>query len=143
MLDHPETRPGFRILSRDKLGSSREAVSNACFFARQESPLILSIRLDQQNADVTMCTSDWEDAVGVADKALYTAQDTFTCKESGEIFPVAKINDDFCDCADGTDEPGMCGCKQASSFSSGSCVGCCAIDKRMRMQHRICEDAEK
>ena len=38
-----------------------------------------------------------------AQRALYGAE-TFTC--DGKLQPASAFNDDFCDCADGTDEPG-------------------------------------
>jgi len=34
----------------------------------------------------------------------------FTCRQSGEKIPFSMVNDDFCDCADGSDEPGTSAC---------------------------------
>ncbi|CAG9772891.1 unnamed protein product [Ceutorhynchus assimilis] len=34
----------------------------------------------------------------------------FTCIKSGEVIAFDKVNDDYCDCADGTDEPGTSAC---------------------------------
>lgn len=38
------------------------------------------------------------------------AQRTFQCLRSGELLPDAKLNDDYCDCADGSDEPATNAC---------------------------------
>jgi len=35
---------------------------------------------------------------------------TFLCKASGQALPLTAVNDDFCDCADGSDEPGTGAC---------------------------------
>lgn len=35
----------------------------------------------------------------------HPGQDTFKCLVSGENIPISAINDDYCDCEDGTDEP--------------------------------------
>jgi protein kinase C substrate 80K-H len=42
---------------------------------------------------------------GVADSTKY-AEDNFTCFDGSAKFPSHFVNDDFCDCADGSDEPG-------------------------------------
>lgn len=35
---------------------------------------------------------------------------TFRCLRSGELFNASKLNDDYCDCADGSDEPATSAC---------------------------------
>lgn len=39
---------------------------------------------------------------------LYSG-DTFKCLSGTESMPAARLNDDVCDCADGSDEPGAAG----------------------------------
>ena len=54
----------------------------------------------------------WNDGWGVnMDDVLesdldYYKDDTIWCKDGSKSFPRERLNDNFCDCADGTDEPG-------------------------------------
>lgn len=41
---------------------------------------------------------------------LYLKFDTFQCLTSGETITFDKLNDDYCDCEDGSDEPGTSAC---------------------------------
>jgi len=43
---------------------------------------------------------------------------TFTCLDGSATIPISAVNDDFCDCADGSDEPGTSACegRPASGF---------------------------
>ena len=38
---------------------------------------------------------------------LYDASKAFRCLDGSLTIPFSHINDDYCDCADGTDEPGI------------------------------------
>jgi hypothetical protein len=54
------------------------------------------------------------DGVRGVDPALlprYSLQpgESFTCLDESRTIPVQQLNDDYCDCADGSDEPGACG----------------------------------
>lgn len=41
-------------------------------------------------------------------KSRYAFQnDVFACFSGGSPFPAVRVNDDFCDCLDGSDEPGL------------------------------------
>ncbi|KAG5023631.1 Glucosidase 2 subunit beta [Glycine max] len=44
------------------------------------------------------------------DDKYYKASDVIRCKDGSGKFTKAQLNDDFCDCADGTDEPGTSAC---------------------------------
>ncbi|XP_038700088.1 glucosidase 2 subunit beta-like isoform X2 [Tripterygium wilfordii] len=44
------------------------------------------------------------------DEKYYKAADTIKCKDGSNNFSKFQLNDDFCDCADGTDEPGTSAC---------------------------------
>lgn len=48
--------------------------------------------------------------VSPEDAALYikgASQGQFTCKDGSITIPFRRVNDDYCDCADGSDEPGV------------------------------------
>ncbi len=49
-----------------------------------------------------------------ADSALYTADGSghFTCRDGSKKIPFSRVNDDYCDCEDGSDEPGTSACLQ-------------------------------
>ena len=38
----------------------------------------------------------------------------FKCVKSGELVPISALNDDYCDCSDGSDEPGTAACAHLS-----------------------------
>lgn len=42
--------------------------------------------------------------------SLYAPTETFTCLDGSHTMPYAHLNDDYCDCRDGTDEPGTSAC---------------------------------
>ena len=49
---------------------------------------------------------------------FYKSADTFSCISSPSIqLPISRVNDDFCDCPDGSDEPGTSACAHLSSLS--------------------------
>lgn len=43
----------------------------------------------------------------LADEKYYKSSDVIRCKDGSGKFNKAQLNDDFCDCPDGTDEPGF------------------------------------
>lgn len=51
----------------------------------------------------------------------YYKGDTIWCKDGLKSFPREHLNDNFCDCADGTDEPG----KSLSLMTSYQCMHKC------------------
>lgn len=54
-------------------------------------------------------------------KFYQTAADTFTCISNPSVtIPTSRVNDDFCDCPDGSDEPGTAACGYLSPLSAQS-----------------------
>lgn len=39
---------------------------------------------------------------------FYDPSKDFTCLDGSVTVPFSSVNDDFCDCADASDEPGLC-----------------------------------
>lgn len=48
--------------------------------------------------------------VALSDAGLYAPADTFTCLDGRLTIKYTQVNDDFCDCFDGSDEPGTSAC---------------------------------
>eukprot|EP01138_Halocafeteria_seosinensis_P008189 gb/GECG01008369.1/.p1 GENE.gb/GECG01008369.1/~~gb/GECG01008369.1/.p1 ORF type:complete len:453 (+),score=92.91 gb/GECG01008369.1/:1-1359(+) len=51
-----------------------------------------------------------------ASKQELYAKDPFQCLESMESIPHHRVNDDYCDCKDGTDEPGTSACPNGQFY---------------------------
>lgn len=56
--------------------------------------------------------------VGVApeEQAAYAGVSTFQCKDGSLTVPITSLNDDFCDCNDGSDEPGTSACSNGRFY---------------------------
>eukprot|EP00929_Paragymnodinium_shiwhaense_P061024 TRINITY_DN30460_c0_g2_i1.p1 TRINITY_DN30460_c0_g2~~TRINITY_DN30460_c0_g2_i1.p1 ORF type:complete len:534 (-),score=130.96 TRINITY_DN30460_c0_g2_i1:101-1702(-) len=73
---------------------------------------------------VVAAQSDASNVRGVAPgeaSAFTAAGDDFRCLDGRSVVPRSAVNDDFCDCADGSDEPGTgaCGALESSSKPPG------------------------
>ncbi|KAI9595917.1 glucosidase II beta subunit-like-domain-containing protein [Syncephalis fuscata] len=68
------------------------------------------------NPPVDVCAdkhkaSDQPRGVSKSKAALYVAKDgMFACLDGSQIIPFERVNDDYCDCSDGSDEPGTAAC---------------------------------
>ena len=54
--------------------------------------------------------------VSMAKASLYQPADTFTCLDGSATIQFHYINDDYCDCEDGSDEPGTSACAGGSFY---------------------------
>lgn len=52
--------------------------------------------------------------VALSEAGLYAPSDTFTCLDGKLTLKYTQVNDDFCDCLDGSDEPGTAACPNGS-----------------------------
>ncbi|XP_013413457.1 glucosidase 2 subunit beta isoform X3 [Lingula anatina] len=52
--------------------------------------------------------------VSISKSSLYKPGDSFTCFDNSDTIPYSQINDDYCDCKDGSDEPGTSACPNGS-----------------------------
>lgn len=42
----------------------------------------------------------------MTDKRFYRERKSFLCIDGSKVIPFEQVNDDYCDCEDGSDEPG-------------------------------------
>ncbi|XP_024864624.1 glucosidase 2 subunit beta [Kryptolebias marmoratus] len=52
--------------------------------------------------------------VPLSKRPLYEENKPFTCLDGSRTIPFDRVNDDYCDCQDGSDEPGTAACPQGS-----------------------------
>ncbi|CAH9089103.1 unnamed protein product [Cuscuta europaea] len=50
------------------------------------------------------------------DEKYYTSSELINCKDGSKKFTRDRLNDDFCDCLDGTDEPGTAACPHGKFY---------------------------
>lgn len=48
--------------------------------------------------------------------SLYKPDQDFECLDGSLLIPFTRVNDDYCDCADGSDEPGTSACSNGSFY---------------------------
>jgi len=54
--------------------------------------------------------------VPVAKNSLYRPDRDFECLDGSRLIPFTRVNDDYCDCGDGSDEPGTAACADGSFY---------------------------
>jgi len=68
---------------------------------------------------------------------LYTAAN-FTCFDQSASFPSSRVNDDYCDCADGSDEPGTAACPTSTFFCANRGASSLSLHSS-RVNDEICD----
>ncbi|XP_076235961.1 glucosidase 2 subunit beta [Calliopsis andreniformis] len=58
--------------------------------------------------------------IPVAKSSLYSPDRDFQCLDGSLLIPFSRVNDDYCDCADGSDEPGTPACTNGSFYCENS-----------------------
>uniref|UniRef100_A0AAY5EU42 Glucosidase 2 subunit beta n=1 Tax=Electrophorus electricus TaxID=8005 RepID=A0AAY5EU42_ELEEL len=83
--------------------------------------------------------------ISMSYKRFYRERKSFLCIDGSKLIPFDRVNDDYCDCADGSDEPGTAACPngrfycvnlgfrphyvQSSRVSDGICDCCDGSDE--------------
>lgn len=68
---------------------------------------------------------------------MYDPQKDFSCLDGSKLIPFSMVNDDYCDCDDGSDEPGTAACSNGHFY----CLNAGHIPLNLvasRVNDRIC-----
>ena len=64
--------------------------------------------------------------VPLTKSSLYMPGADFECLDGSQLITFGKVNDDYCDCADGSDEPGTAACANGAFYCQNS-GWCCEL----------------
>lgn len=76
--------------------------------------------------------------VSPQDEKYYFDGAMIACKDGSKYFPRNRLNDGFCDCPDGTDEPGTSACPESKFYCRNAGDTPCFIFSS-RVNDRICD----
>ena len=74
---------------------------------------------------------------------LYAAADNFKCKDGLLQVPPSALNDDYCDCMDGSDEPGTSACENGLFFCQNTgykVIICFRTNLNLQMMIAMCAE---
>ncbi|KAL4325505.1 hypothetical protein GQ457_11G018330 [Hibiscus cannabinus] len=79
--------------------------------------LVFSIALFLPSSSSSSAPKDTFLGISPQDEKYYkSSSDSISCKDGSKKFSKSQLNDDFCDCPDGTDEPGTSACPAAKFY---------------------------
>jgi len=64
----------------------------------------------------TSATGEIVRGVSLKEQALYNPAQDFACFDGSKTIPFQSVNDDYCDCVDGSDEPGTSACPDGKFY---------------------------
>ncbi|OVA08857.1 Glucosidase 2 subunit beta [Macleaya cordata] len=74
-------------------------------------------RRSPESASSSSSSTPPRDSLGIPpEDAKYFKSDFIKCRDGSKKFTKAQLNDDFCDCPDGTDEPGTSACSRGKFY---------------------------
>ncbi|ESQ42795.1 hypothetical protein EUTSA_v10012928mg [Eutrema salsugineum] len=91
----------------------RVVVSSSVFVSLQLSFLLLVASAIRSSSSPL---NDPFLGISPQDEKYYKSSSEIKCKDGSKKFTRAQLNDDFCDCADGTDEPGTSACPNGKFY---------------------------
>uniref|UniRef100_A0A8K9V4B9 Glucosidase 2 subunit beta n=1 Tax=Oncorhynchus mykiss TaxID=8022 RepID=A0A8K9V4B9_ONCMY len=65
-------------------------------------------------SDLLLCTQPLPVPTIPTERQFYEENKPFTCLDGSSTIPFDRVNDDYCDCRDGSDEPGTAACPNGS-----------------------------
>ncbi|XP_023665250.1 glucosidase 2 subunit beta-like [Paramormyrops kingsleyae] len=92
---------------------------------------------------VAICSAVFVDSrkirgISLAYRKFYKEKKTFLCLDGSKIIPFDQVNDDYCDCLDGSDEPGTAACLNGRFYCTNLGFRPCYIQSS-RVNDGICD----
>ncbi|KAI6670753.1 hypothetical protein NL676_005638 [Syzygium grande] len=78
--------------------------------------IVVTLVLLSSGSSSTSLPNDPLLGIAPGDVKYYSSSDGIKCKDGSKKFTRAQLNDDFCDCPDGTDEPGTSACPNGKFY---------------------------
>merc|ERR1712136_449632 len=95
-------------------------ISGACrcfVFCLLSQVLLLTAPSGSSSMGASEIAATFRRGVPVVKRSLYNPNlETFACLDGSKKIPIQQVNDDYCDCRDGSDEPGTSACPQGSFY---------------------------